>query len=102
MRIGIRQFIKENLKYFIWLLIPMFLGSIYFASIGNHTVLFLICVSPFLLFGLFLGITALIQFSLLIINFFNQWIGSKVVGIIAVITIYIIAIVALIYSIQYR
>lgn len=99
---NIRPFIKENLKYFILILIPMFIGSIYFASVSKHTVLFLICFSPFMLLILLLNIAAFTQFSLLIINFFTKSFGSKVVGIIAVITIYIIAILVFIYSTRYR
>jgi hypothetical protein len=79
----------------------MFIGSVYFASVGNHILLFLIFSSPFIILILFLGFVALGQFSLLIFDFFYKAFESKVVGIIAVITIYIIAILALIYYTQY-
>jgi hypothetical protein len=98
----INEFIKEYRKYFIMILIPMFIGSIYFASFGNHPVLFLICVSPFLLFVILLSITAFTQFASLIINFFAKSFGSKVLGIIAVIVLYVIAFLVFIYSTVYR
>ena len=97
----IKQFIKENLKYFILILIPMFIGSIYFASVGNHLLLFLICFSPFILLILSLGFVALRQFSLLIFDLFYKAFESKTVGIIAVITIFVIALFALIHSSLY-
>lgn len=97
----IPHFIKEYLKYFILILIPMLIGSVYFASVGNHPVLFLICFSPFLLFVILLGIIAFFQFSSLIINFFTKSFGSKVAGFIVVITIYIIAILLLLHSTRY-
>jgi len=98
----IKNFIKENLKYFILILIPMFIGSIYFASVGNHYLLFFICASPFLLFVILLSIIAFVQFSSIIINFFAKSFGSRIVGIIALIAIYIIAVLAFILSTRYR
>jgi uncharacterized membrane protein len=80
----------------------MFIGSIYFASIGNHTLLFLICFSPFMLLIVLLNIAAFTQFSSIIINFFAKSFGSRIVGIITLIAIYIIAVLAFIHSTRYR
>ena len=66
------SFIKENAIYSVFILLFMFIGSVYFAAVGGHPVLFLIFSSPFLLFVVALGFGAILQFISLFIHFFKK------------------------------
>jgi hypothetical protein len=96
----IRQFINNNIGYVILILFLMLIASIYFAAVDDsHPILFLICFSPFIVFILFLNITALMGLSSIIINYFSKLFGSKITGIISLIVFYVIITLIFVYSI---